>query len=413
MKRLEERLAKFGIRPGLERIEKICEALGRPEVNMKVVLVTGTNGKGSVTACLSSMLSQAGFRTGAYFSPHIIRYNERFRVDGKEISDEEFAPYEDELLKLHDSGYEMTLFEALTAIAYKYFADRGCEFAVMEIGMGGRFDATNIAKEKAEIITEVDLDHMDYLGTIVAMIARDKSFIIKNPEGAVITGCTGEALEEVRKRASEIGARLLVNGSDFHFALHEARMDGCMFDFFSEKKKLERLFVPLAGKHQAFNASLAIACALELGLDEDAIRRGLEKARHIGRLQMIGKDPLVIVDGAHNPDGIRTLVQSLDIYPRGKLVCVFSALEDKDWKSMLAVLAPLCDALIINRIKNERAEDPDAIAEEARKYTDAAVVADIRKSVKAAKKKAGKKGMVLVCGSLYMIGEAMTGERKQ
>jgi dihydrofolate synthase/folylpolyglutamate synthase len=406
MKRLEEKLVKFGIRPGLERIEKICEALGRPQDKMKVILVTGTNGKGSVVADLASMLTEAGFRTGAYLSPHIVRYNERFKIDGKEITDDEFEPYERELLGMHERGYEMTLFEALTAIAYKYFAEKGCEYAVVEIGMGGRYDATNIVEEEMAVITSVDLEHTDYLGSTVSEIARDKSHIIKNPRGVAVTGCAGEALMEVKKRAEETGTPLRTLGEDFGYTLLEARMDGTVFDF-SGKRDYRKLFVPLAGRHQAFNAALAVAAAEELGLDEKAIRDGLGKVEHPGRLQVIGEKPLVVADGAHNPDGIRTLVKSLDIYPRKKLVCVFSALRDKDWQAMLSVLAPECDEVVVNQMGGERAEDAEDIAAEAKRYTKAEVVRDIGESVRTAKERAGKDGMVLICGSLYMLGEAM------
>lgn len=420
MIRLEKELAKFGIRPGLERIERICVALGNPQDKLKVVLVTGTNGKGSVAACLSSILTAAGHKTGSYYSPHIFRYNERFRIDGKEIADAEFAPYEEMILRLHSEGFGMTLFEALTAIAYKYFADRGCEYAVMEIGMGGKYDATNIANEKLAIITNVDLEHTDYLGKTVSEIAYDKSHIIKNKKSrsgagetgglsgacAAITGCAGEALDMVGKRAQEVGVPLRVLGADFSFSLKDAMMEGCVFDY-SGRNEYQKLFVPLAGRHQAANAALAIAAAEELGIGEDAIRSGLFRVKHAGRLQIVTKKPLVVADAAHNPDGMRTLVKSLDIYPREKLVCVFSALKDKDWKMMLSVLAPLCDEMIVDQMQGERAERAEDICAEAQAHTKAMVVRDIKESVRTAKRRAGKKGMVLICGSIYMLGDAM------
>jgi dihydrofolate synthase/folylpolyglutamate synthase len=412
MKRLEEKLSKFGIMPGLARTQKICEALGRPQDCMEVILVTGTNGKGSVTAALSSMLTAAGHRTGAYFSPHIERYNERFKVDGAEITDAEFAPYEDLMLKLHDEGYKMTLFEALTAIAYRYFADKGCRYAVMEIGMGGQYDATNIALERAAVVTNVALEHTEYLGKSIRDIAADKSFIIKNPKGAAVTGCVGEALEVVRKRAAEVGAPLIGLGSGgIGIAIKEARMDSTVFDYYG-KGRYQSLSISLAGRHQAQNAALAIAVAEELGADEAAIRGGLAKTRHPGRLQIIGREPLIVADGAHNPDGIRTLAGSLDLFPRERLVCVFSALKDKDWRSMLAMLAPLCDSMVINQMDNPRAESAGEIAAEAMKHTEAEAVPDIAKSVQMAKRKAGKKGMVLICGSMYMLGDAMAAARR-
>ncbi|MCI0503911.1 hypothetical protein L0Y65_04330 [Candidatus Micrarchaeota archaeon] len=411
MKKLEEKLSKFGIMPGLERTQLLCEALGRPQDRMETVLITGTNGKGSVAAALASVLSEAGHRTGAYFSPHIERYNERFRVDGKDITDAEFAPYEDMLLKLHDEGYKMTLFEALTAIAYRHFADKGCRYAVMEIGMGGRFDATNIAMERAAVVTNVGLEHTDYLGKTVREIAADKAQIIKNPKGVAVTGCEGEALEEVKKRADEAGVRLLGLGSGgIGTTLREARADSTLFDYCG-KGRYQALSVSLAGRHQAGNAALAVAVAEELGADEGAIRAGLQKTRHPGRLQIIGREPLIVADAAHNPEGIKALIQSLDLYPRERLVCVFSALKDKDWRSMLAMLAPLCDAMVVNQMEDGRAESADAMAAEAEKYTEAEAVRDISKSVQAAKRKAGRKGMVLICGSMYMLGEAMAAAR--
>jgi dihydrofolate synthase/folylpolyglutamate synthase len=395
MKRLEERLGKFGIMPGLERTERLCGALGRPQDRMDVVLVTGTNGKGSVVAALSSILSRAGFRTGAYLSPHISRYNERFLVDGKEIADEDFLRYEDMVLKLFDGGYEMTVFEALTAIAYRHFADQGCRYAVMEIGMGGQFDATNVAKERAAIITNVGLEHTKYLGGTVREIARDKARIIKNPSGLAVTGCAGEALEEVRARAENVGLPLMALGSDFSIRLREARTDSTIFDY-SGRNRYEKLRIALAGKHQAAN---------------EAIRAGLEKTKHKGRLQVVCTAPLVVADGAHNPEGIKSLVGSLDIYPREKLVCVFTALKDKDWRSMLAMLAPRCDEMIINQLGGERGASAQEIAVEAEKHTKAAVMKDIAASVRLAKRKAGKRGMVLICGSLYMLGDAIAAAR--
>jgi dihydrofolate synthase/folylpolyglutamate synthase len=405
MKELERRLGRFGIMPGLERIEKICEALGRPQDRLRVVLVTGTNGKGSITAALASMLTAAGYRTGSYFSPHLARYNERIRIDGREIADDEFAPYERKLLEMHDRGQEMTLFEALTAIAYAYFADRGCEFAVMEIGMGGRYDATNIAMEEAAVISNAELEHTEYLGETVAKIALDKARIIKNPKCFAVTGCSGIALDAVKARAGEVGARLMTRGKDFKVTVRETKIDGTVFDYERKGKIYERLSIPLAGKHQAANAALAIAVAEGLGTGETAIRNGLAKVEHRGRLQIIGRSPLVIADGAHNPAGVRTLVGSLDLFPREKLVCVFTALKDKDWRTMLSLLGPKCDLMVINQLPDARAESAGKIAAEAKRYAQAVVVKGVKESVELAKSEAGKRGMVLICGSLYMLGQ--------
>ncbi len=410
MDRLEGRLERFGIMPGLGRTRKLCEALGDPQDSMEIILVTGTNGKGSVAAALSSMLTASGRRTGAFFSPHIHRHNERFRVDGAEISDDEFRRYEDLLLELNGQGYEMTVFEALAAIAFLHFHERGCTHAVMEIGMGGRLDATNVAQERLAIITNAALEHTEYLGRTVREIAADKSCIIKNPRGAAVTGCGGEALEEVRKRCAIVGARLREVSAGRDFALKSASPDGTVFDFFG-RSELRGLFVPLAGRHQAMNCSLAAAAAEELGLGEDAIRVGLANTRHPGRLEIVGREPLVVADGAHNPEGIRTLVESLGIYPRRKLVCVFSALETKDWRAMIAVLAPNCDEMIVNQMPHHKAARAEEMAAEASKLTCSRAVPDIAESVLLARESAGSGGMVLICGSLYMLGAAIEAAR--
>ncbi len=402
---LEKRLAKFGIKLGLERIREMCKALGNPQDRLRVVLVTGTNGKGSVAAALASMLTADGHRTGSYFSPHVIRYNERIRIDGREITDAEFARYERKLLEMHDQGQEMTLFEALTAIALEYFADMGCEFAVLEIGMGGRYDATNIATEEVAVITNVALEHTDYLGKSVAEIARDKSHIMKNPKGVAITGCTGEALDEVRKRAAAVGCGLRVLDEDFAVKPRQGTLEGTEFDY-AGRSCYSELSIPLAGRHQAVNAALAVAAAEELGLSERAIVRGLAAVSHPGRLQVVGRNPLVVADGAHNPAGIRALVESIGLLP-AKPVCVFTALRDKDWKEMLGLLAPECSMVVINQLSDARAERAEAIAAEAGRYTRAVVVKGVAESVRYAKREAGKGGAVLVCGSLYMLGDAM------
>ncbi len=406
MKKLEDKLGKFGIMPGLERTRSLCSALGNPQDKLKVILVTGTNGKGSVTAALASILNAAGHKTGAYFSPHLVRYNERIKIGDSEIPNSDYERYENEVLALHENGMEMTVFEAMTTIAFKYFADQGCEYAVMEIGMGGSYDATNIANEQVAIVTNVDLDHTEYLGTTVDEIAKDKAGIIKNPQGLVITGCVGAALEEIQKRCNEVHSTLVPKPKTI---TKQMMANGVVFDYYG-KQTLNEMFFPLTGSHQIDNAALAVAAAEALGIAENAIRMGLSKTKHRGRLEIISKQPLVVVDGAHNAHGTKAMIDAIGVFPHEKLVCVFTALKDKKWKEMLAIIAPHCDYIIVNQLGMDRAESADAIAEEAVRYTGTHVVKDIRKSIGAAKRKAGKNGMVLVCGSLYMIGEALVSE---
>ncbi len=401
---LEKHLAKFGIKPGLEHTRAICKALGNPQDKMKVILVTGTNGKGSVTSYLASILKEADYKVGAYYSPHLFKYNERFKINGNDISDRELKKYEKEILDLFRQGYDLTLFEALTAIAYKYFADKNCDFAVMEIGMGGTYDATNIASESIAIITNVDLEHTEYLGKTVEEIAKDKAGIIKNK--IAITTANGVALAMIKKRAEEKGATLKSLNENFFVKLKTANNKETKFDYVGENFYIN-LETSLAGRYQAKNAALAVVAAEQLGCEEDAIRKGLKNAKNIGRMQLLGKGPLILADAAHNSHGMKELIANLDLFDYEKLICVFTAMKDKNWHEILKLLAMHCDFLIANEIKNGRCEKAEQLAKEANKYTKAVAIKNVKQSIKFAKKMAKKKDLILICGSIYMLGEAI------
>ena len=400
--KLCRKLQKFGIRPGLERISRLMDALGHPERNMKVILVTGTNGKGSITSFLASILKEAGYRTGSYFSPHLVNYNERFKINGKSIIDTKLRKYEKEILALLRSGYEMTEFEAFTAIAYKYFADENCDFAVMEIGMGGRLDATNIAEECISIITNVDLEHTEYLGGTIEQIAREKSGIMK--KGICITGAHGNALGIIKKESENRNLQLRVLNEDIFAKIVSASDKKTIFNYVGHEF-FNGLETRLIGRHQVSNAELAVAAAEELGIEEDAIRSGIKNAKNPGRLEIVSHNPSVVLDGAHNPHGIRELIGNLDLFRYDRLSIMFAAMKDKDWKEMIRLLAPHCDWFIATQPKGERAEDAKKVAKEAGAYVDSIAEKNLKKAIAIAKRHAGKKGMVLICGSLYLIGE--------
>ncbi len=409
-------LSKFGIRPGLERISRLMDVFGHPERAIKVILVTGTNGKGSVTSYLASILKEGGYKTGSYFSPHLKKYNERFKINGKDISDAKLKKYEKLILNLFERGknserFEITEFEALTAIAYKYFADENCDFAVMEIGMGGRFDATNIAEECIGIITNVDFDHTKYLGSTIEKIAFEKAGILK--KGIGITAATGKALETIKKEAKSRNITLLVLNEDFFAKILSANNKFTLFNFIGHKF-YNNLKIKLLGRYQVYNAALAVAAAEELGIEHTAIRNGLKKAKHPVRLEVIAPKsktkntgPIILFDAAHNPHGIKELVNNLSLFDYDKLICIFSAMKDKDWKEMLRILAPHCDLLVINQTGIERAEDAEQIAKNASIYTKTIIEKDVKKSFTLAKKHAKKKDMILVCGSIYMLCELL------
>ncbi|MFA6530380.1 MAG: folylpolyglutamate synthase/dihydrofolate synthase family protein [Candidatus Micrarchaeia archaeon] len=399
---LSKKLSRFGSRPGLERIAKIMERLGHPEKEMKVILVTGTNGKGSVTNYLSSILKEAGYRTGSYFSPHLVEWNERICIDGKQIADATFKKYERILLDLLDDGFEMTEFEALTAMAYKYFADEKCDFAVMEIGMGGKLDATNIAEEAVSVITNVDLEHTEYLGSTASEIAEEKAGVMK--KGVCITGADGIALEIIKQISNRRGIELRVLNENIFAKPVEINIKHGTFNYVGHEY-INGLEVMLLGRHQIDNAALAVAVAEELGIDQETIKKGLKKATNDGRLQMLKNEPKVIIDGAHNVHGIKELVANLNLFDYERIVLVFGVMKDKNWKEMLKLLGPHCDLIVASEVTNERSKKSKDVAKEAEKYAKTIDGGKIGDAYAVAKQNAGKKDLILVCGSLYLLGE--------
>ena len=408
-----EFLEKFGSKPGLERIAKLLEDWGNPQNKMKVVLVGGTNGKGSTAAFLSSILSADGKKTGSFYSPHLLKFNERIRVDGEEIPDSEIEMLEGEVKKwVETQGSEMpiTYFEAIAACAYRYFAEQGVEYAVMEVGMGGRLDAVNLAQEEIAIITSIGLEHTKWLGSQVSRIAYEKAGIMK--KGLAITGA-GIGLETIRSEARKRGVNLLVLGEDFDVFLRRKGLEGSVFDY-SNGMQLEGLEVSMLGDFQVRNAALAVCAAEKLGCSEKAIREGLKKAKMRGRMEILSKEPLIVADVAHNPAGVNALVDSLGILGNKRMVCVFSCMEDKEYGEMPKVLGEKVDAFVLVKPKdNERAEEPEALLEKAKEYAESYTSAGIRDGIEFAKELAGADGMVLITGSIYMMEEVYAALGKE
>jgi dihydrofolate synthase/folylpolyglutamate synthase len=272
--------------------------------------------------------------------------------------------------------------------------------------MGGRLDATNIADECIGIITNVDLEHTQYLGNKIEKIAYEKAGILKN--GIGITAAEGAALQIIKEHAAERNITLKTLNEDFFAQIIEANDKHTLFNFIG-CEFYNNLEVKLLGRYQVTNAALAVAAAEELGVEEGAIRQGLKKATNPGRMQILSRNPLVVIDAAHNPHGIKELVANLDIFNYEKLICVFGVMKDKNWKEMLRILAPQCDLLIANQTKTQedRAANAEEVAREALKYTKAVAINDVKKSFAYAKKEAKRNDMILVCGSIYMLGELL------
>ncbi len=412
-------LEKFGWKPGLERVEKMLADWGNPQDNMNIILVGGSNGKGSVAAMLGGILRAEGFSVGSYYSPHLLEFGERIQVNGINIGEGTLDLYAGRAKgwvdggnpKVSasyrgsdmDEGKEITYFEALTASAYDYFSANHVDWAVMEVGMGGRLDATNVAREKLSVISSISLEHKEWLGDTEEKIAYEKAGIIKN--GPCVSGSGNEA---IRRRAREVKVPLYIYEEDFECEEREVGAERTAFDYVG-KKRIEGLELGMLGKFQVRNAGLAARAAEELGMGEESIRKGLRKAKLRGRLEVLRREPLVVADVAHNPGGASALVESLGIFGKRRRIVVFGCMKDKEWKDVLRILSRVADKFIFAKTDSERAEEPEKLLEEGRKYCESEVAEGVGEAVGKALEEAGEGDMVLITGSLYIMKEAYKG----
>lgn len=413
-----DELNTFGIRLGLVRMEELCARLGNPERCYATIHIAGTNGKGSVTQMMDAVCRAGSIRAGRYLSPHLISYTERVSVDGQTISEEAFAALltrvraaADEMVR---AGHEHpTQFEALTALAFLYFAEEQVEVAIIETGLGGLLDSTNVVEPLLTIITNVTMEHADRCGGTLAGIAAHKAGIIK--EGVpVITAATGEPLEIIERRAEELGADLFVCGEDFSAQLFFPKEGGQRVAFHSVVcREPEPFNLALAGICQAENAALVIMAAKLLEREdarftEVALRTGLRTVRHPARFEILADGNLpIVIDGAHNPAGMRALRAGLDRYfPDAPRVFLLGILRDKDIDTMLAVLLRPGDQVITVRPDSERAAGADVVAAVALGMgIESRACADAAAGLAEAQACARSCGALLVvAGSLYLVG---------
>jgi len=396
-----------GMRLDLAAFREALAEVGNPQESYPCVLIGGTNGKGSVAAMTAAVLTAAGYRVGLYTSPHLRDVRERIRISGVEIAPEELAAFTGELASSGGDG--LTYFEFLTALAFLFFARRGVDIAVLEVGMGGRLDATNVVNPPTCAVTDVSWEHRAYLGRTLARIAAEKAGIIK--EGAVcLTASRKRAvlgvLEEVCRAR---GARLRRLGAELRV---RRRGDG-VFSYQGTRWRLHDLKIPLVGDHQIQNAALAVGVAEALeetgtAVGEGAVREGLAAVRWPGRLEVFPCERIqILLDGAHNPAGMAALRRALEgrFRPR-RLITVFGCLGDKDYRRMLMKIAPLTDLLILTRPGSDRALPPGSLAAEGRRWCrDVVVKEEPRAALASALAAAGEGDLVCVTGSLYLVGE--------
>ncbi|MBT0663187.1 bifunctional folylpolyglutamate synthase/dihydrofolate synthase [Geobacter pelophilus] len=398
-------LARFGIKPGLERISALLSALGNPHKGIRTVSIAGTNGKGSTAAFLSAILSSAGHRVGLFISPHLISFTERIQVNGSEIS-------EDDVVRLAGmvqaaAPPQTTFFEIVTAMALLYFAEQGVDLAVLETGMGGRFDSTNITNPLVSIITPISLDHCEYLGSSIAAIAREKAGIIRPGRPVVSAGQEPAAMMVIEQQAAAESSPLYVAGREF-----TAMWRDKLLDYWGINGSITALEPSLLGRHQAENASCAL-CAAELltghgfVTDTDAMRHGVSHAAWPGRMELFQGTPAIILDGAHNPGGSRVLTEALADFPGKRIVMVIGVMKDKDVAAIIEPLLPLVSVVVTVAPKLDRAMPADELAAIINGMGITCHVAgEVSDGLKVAVANAATDDLVLVCGSLFTVGEA-------
>jgi dihydrofolate synthase/folylpolyglutamate synthase len=398
-------LGRFGMRPGLERINSLLSSLDNPQERVKTIHVAGTNGKGSTAAFLSTIMAGAGYKVGLFTSPHLTRFTERIRLNGKEIMEEEVVRQAERVIAAAPA--DATFFELVTAMAWLYFAGEGVDLAIMEVGMGGRFDATNATSGIMSIITPISVDHSEYLGNTLARIAVEKAGVVKAGRPVVTAKQSDEVLTEIIRQCAKLASPIFSCGKDFDGYWED---DGLAY--YGLKERLFGLKPGIAGRYQAGNAVCALAAAELLGgmgyhLSETALRSGIEKAAWPGRMEMVGKAPRILLDGAHNPAGGEALAEALQDIPRERLFLVVGVMADKDAEGIFMPLFPFTDRVYAVTPALERALPSNQLAAlcRARKVPceDAGTVAA---GLERAKNAAGPGDLILVCGSLFTIGEA-------
>lgn len=394
------------MRFGLTAISDLLLSLGNPQNSYRTILIAGTNGKGSTAAMTASILHSAGYKTGLYTSPHLVDVRERININKKEISANDFSQI---IATVRDAiNQPATYFEVLTAAALLYFQRRKIDIAVLEVGLGGRLDATNVCHPLVSVITNIGLDHTAYLGNSLTAIAGEKAGIIKQ-NGVCVTAAKQkkvlEVLENVCRRNKAILYRL---GKDMKIRQQE---DG-LITYSGLYNVFNNLTVPLPGRHQRDNAALALA-ALEIAgrngfpVDVAAIKKGISNTKWPARLETLCYHPLFVVDGAHNPAGISVLCRSLkNDFTYRRLILIFSALADKDYHKMIRKIAPLAHLIILTQLQAKRAVPVANIHECVKEMGYQAIITEnVRKSVECAFDLAGEGDMICAAGSLYLIGE--------
>lgn len=403
---------QFGIKPGLERVKLLLEMLGNPQKDLKFVHVAGTNGKGSTCTFISSILKASGLKTGLFTSPFIVDFRERFQINGNMISEKEFVDILECIIpfvkKMPNNGSAITEFELITVIAFLWFAKENCDVVVLEVGLGGRFDATNVIESAlVSVITSISYDHMNILGDTLEKIAYEKAGILKPNGSTVLYPKQEEAVfSTVKNVAEDLKNEIIIPDLD---SLSEMKTDllGTKFNYMNESFEIN-----LSGQHQVYNAITAISVARKLaelgfGISNNDIKVGLKNANFTSRFEILSKKPLVILDGTHNSGGAKVLADAIREYLGGKrIIAIVGMLKDKDVEKVLLEVSPLVSEFIAVQPENPRAMSIAELSALIKKYNKNCVDAEnLYQAVNLAYEKLDNDSVILVFGSLYLASQ--------
>lgn len=405
------RLQRFGVKPGLDVMERLMEALGHPEKKFRSVHIAGTNGKGSTAAFLSSVLRTAGYKVGLYTSPHLVRFNERIRLNGMDIADEELVWLVQQVREATErEGIEATFFEFTTALAFLYFAQHEVAMAVVEVGMGGRLDATNVITPLVSVITTIGLDHTEVLGDTLKKIAAEKAGIIKPGVPVVIGEKKPDVVAYLRAAAQAQSSPAVIVRKE----MQVRDIDASLFrQKFTVEGSIQGQFeIHLLGRHQIDNALTALAAIAQLrhqrmDIPDEAMQTGMVAARWDGRMQVVSHQPLVIVDGAHNEDGVEALCDFIKDFPRHS-VLVVAQKRGKHLSFLHDKVVPLFDHVIVTEGTYQPMKAEVLARELARIHPRVEAFSNVREAVDRALALLPPDGFLLVSGSLYMVGGALS-----
>ncbi|MFE4350514.1 bifunctional folylpolyglutamate synthase/dihydrofolate synthase [Peribacillus butanolivorans] len=405
----EQRQVQLGMNFGLSRMETLLTKLGNPQEGLKYIHIAGSNGKGSTLHYIKEMLLAEGIRVASFTSPYLIRMNEQLKINTDEISDNDFVAAFQELWpivqEMDSAGNGPTQFEILTAMAFSYFSKKEVDLVLLETGLGGRLDTTNVIQPLLSIITSISLEHTNILGNTLVEIASEKAGIIKS--GApIISGVTAEEPAKViEEKAASADVPYYQLGRDFYVKDVKQSKHGQSFSISLDNRSIRNIDLQMLGRHQIDNAALAVAAVMLVieGIDEKSIRKGIGEAKWNGRFEKISDEPLVIIDGAHNPAGIEVLIETLKThYPDYTYRFIFSSFRDKDYSQMLHMLEKEAIEIIITEFNHERAADAEKLYKQC-SHENKSIDKDWQAAIRKGRQKTGEKEILVITGSLYFL----------